>query len=181
VEHDLFELLLLEVIAGLFVSIITYFVAKAFDNFPKTSARLKSDHQATLRGNFNTVIDDELRTHQFAALEHTTFIERLKTTYSRLIECDPDGWNQIAAERLIVLRQLDSDFRMVQARYVQQIAEIVESVSAYFSNATRNMELLKAVADRIKARAIQPSFDLLARTSESLRNVKNEIDETDFA
>jgi hypothetical protein len=181
VEHDLFDLLLLEVIAGLVVSIITFFVARAFDNFPKTSARLKSDHQAILRGNFNAAVDDELRTHQFAALEHTALVERLKTTYSRIVECDPDGWNQNAAERLIVLKQLDSDFRLVQARYVQHIEEIVESVSAYFSNASRNLELLNAVADRIKGRAIQPSFDLLERTSGSLRNVKNEIDGIEFA
>ena len=58
VEHNLFDLLVLEVIAGLIVSIITYFIAKASDEFPKTSGRIKSEHQAILREHFNDIIEE---------------------------------------------------------------------------------------------------------------------------
>ena len=180
-EHNLFDMLALEIVAGLFVALLTYIFGKAVDNFPKTSGRIKNEHQAILRDRFNSAIAEEMGTYQFAAIEHASLTERLKTTYNRLVQCDPDGWNQIAEERLAALRELDEATRTVQGKYVQQIEEVVNSVSAYFSNASRNLELLNTVADTIKEKAIQPSFDLLARTRETLKSVKDEIGSIEFS
>jgi hypothetical protein len=53
-------------------------------------------------------------------------------------------------------------------------------VSAYFSNASKNLQLLNDVADGIKSRAIEPSFTLLEKTRGSLQRIKQQVHEVEF-
>jgi hypothetical protein len=87
----------------------------------------------------------------------------------------------VAADISGKIRQWYLDYRDLQARYSEIIDAVTDDVSRYFSDATKNLELLREVAERIKARAIEPSFELLARTSHSLDSVKRQIQAIEFS
>jgi predicted GTPase len=57
---------------------------------------------------------------------------------------------------------------------------LTDMVSAYFSNASKNLQLLNDVADGIKSRAIEPSFTLLEKTRDSLQRIKQQVHEVEF-
>jgi hypothetical protein len=106
--------------------------------------------------------------------------KRLSKAYQSLIACDPEGWNIVAADRLNALRELRSEFSKVRAEYVGLIETMTDQVSAYFSNASKNLQLLNDVADGIKARAIEPSFTLLGDTRDSLHRIRQKVHEVEF-
>jgi hypothetical protein len=58
--------------------------------------------------------------------------------------------------------------------------EVFEHTLTYFSDASKNLELLNEVAARVKKRAIEPSFELLEDTQASLEDVKNSIRSVEF-
>ena len=96
-----------------------------------------------------------------------TLTKRLYNAYQSLIDCDPDSWNMVATDRLNALRELQSEFtKIIRAECVELTETVTDKVSAYFSDASKNLQLLNDVADQIKAPAIEPSFNLLGDTRE---------------
>lgn len=180
IPHDIFNAVAWEVVGGLIVAAIGYWTARIFDNFPAASKRLLSNFHAKAKWDINRIAEEELKAHEFTALEDSSLINRLKATCNGIIQMDPDDWNHQASERLNTLRELYINCREVQAEYAEMIERTTDEISAYFSDATKNLEALTLVADQIKEQAIQPSFDLLAQTSESLNKVQGKIREIEF-
>jgi hypothetical protein len=87
----------------------------------------------------------------------------------------------LASERLDVLRKYDNEFRRLRGEYERSAEEILAQTSLYFSDASKNLERLNEVAARVKARAIEPSFKLLATTRDSLNDVKEQIHAVEFS
>jgi hypothetical protein len=122
-----------------------------------------------------------LKAHEFSGLNDSNLSGKLFQTYHRIISSDPDGWHQVVAERLQVLRGHDAEYRRLRNKYEKSMDEVVEHTSSYFSDASKNLERLNQVAERVKVRAIEPSFKLLASTRESLDEVRKQIYSVEFS
>ena len=79
------------------------------------------------------------------------------------------------------MRKHDAEFRRLRSEYEKSAEDVFAQTSSYFSDASKNLERLNEVAARVKARAIEPSFQLLAKTRDSLNEVKQEIHEVEFS
>lgn len=180
VTPDIFNAIIWNLVADVIFGGTGYLIARAFDNFPKNSTKIKTDYEAVLRRDINQILEEELRGHNFTAIDQPNLLERLSKSYRQVVESDPDEWQKAAADRLNMLREIDINFRRVRAAYADVIEKLVDGVSFYFSDATRNLQLLNGVANSIKARAIEPSFNLLEQTRHSLHNVKQEMQNIEF-
>ena len=157
------------------------FIAKWSDDFPKTSTRILEGAQAILRGKVFGIVDDELQSHEFSALNDSSLSKKLVESYHEIVDADPDGWNQIVAERMDTIRRYDVEYRRLRNEYERNVEDVFERTASYLSDASKNLERLNQVAARVKARAIEPSFDLLASTRESLNDVKKQIQAIEFS
>lgn len=148
--------------------------------FPHTTKRIQEDSQAILREKVLGIVEEEFKAHQFSALDESVLSKKLIESYDRAIDFDPDGWSQTALERLEILRKYDTEFRRLRGEYERNAEELFTHTSSYFSDASKNLERLNEVAARVKARAIESSFRLLADTRNSLNVVKRQIHEVEF-
>jgi hypothetical protein len=69
----------------------------------------------------------------------------------------------------------------VRGTYLSSVDEIHRQSTQYFTDASKNLDVLNAVAGKIKERAIEPSFHLLGETQRQLEFVKKEIEAVDFS
>jgi hypothetical protein len=126
------------------------------------------------------LLDEALQSQEFSSLAEAKLTRSLFDCYQRIANIDPDGWNHIAAERIDALRRYEAEYRRLRIEFERTIGEVSESTSSYFSDVSKNLELLNQVAARVKARAIEPSFQLLAETRASLDDVKTQIRAVEF-
>jgi hypothetical protein len=180
-SQNLLSIIGWSLVTNLFGDGLGYLAARALDNFPQTSSTIRENCEIQFRGKIADLAEDEMKAHDFAALNEPNLAERLSQVYRRILANDPDGWHQRAGEHLAQLKDVYSDYHKAWVEYVEVVNEIGNRVSAYFSDATKNLELLNAVAGRIKERAIEPSFSLLDHTRQSLDDVKEQIQAVEFA
>jgi hypothetical protein len=181
VPQDIFNSVIWNLAAETIAVGIGVFIARWRDDFPKTSKRILEDAQAILKGKVLSIVDQELQSHKFAALDDATLSKKMIESYRLIIDSDPDGWNQIVAERMEIIRKYDAEYRRLRSEYEKNMEEVFEHTSSYFSDASKNLQRLNEVAARVKARAIEPSFELLASTRESLDDVKKQIQAIEFS
>ncbi len=180
VPQDMANSIFWNLVAEAIAVIIGLFAAKFFDDFPKATKRISEDAKSILKGTIFNIVDEALQSHEFSALNEAKLSQTLKEAYERLIDVDPDGWNQTVAERVDALRKGETEYRRLRGEYEAIAEEIFEHTSSYFSDATKNLDRLNRVAARVKARAIEPSFKLLEETRASLEEVKNQIRAVEF-
>jgi len=161
VPQDIFNSIAWNLVASAVAGCAGAFIAKLRDDFPHTTTRILEDSQAILRERVLSIVEEEFKAHEFAALDDVTLSKRLLDSYNRIMDFDPDGWHQIASERLDVVRRHDTEFRRLRDEYERSTEQIFAQTSSYFSDASKNLARLNEVAARVKARAIEPSFQLL--------------------
>jgi len=181
VPQDIANSIVWNLVATVISGGIGAFIARWRDDFPRTTNRILEDSQAILREKVLSIVEEEFKTHEFSALDEAVLSKKLLEAYNRVVDLDPDGWNQVASERLDVLRRHDGEFRRLRAEYERSAEDVLTQTSSYFSDASKNLERLNEVAARVKARAIEPSFQLLANTRDSLNEVKKQIHEVEFS
>jgi hypothetical protein len=180
IPQNNFHAVFWNIVAALIWEPITLLVAKGLDKFPKRAARIRHEHQTMLRRNLEKTADEEIKATEFAAISMPTLAKRLYDAYKNVVDCDPDSWNMAGADRLNALRELQSEFTKIRAEYIELIEVVADKISAYFSDASKNLQLLNDVADKIKATAIEPSFNLLGDTRESLHRIRQQVHEVEF-
>jgi hypothetical protein len=180
VPQDMFNSVVWNLVAETIAVVVGVSIAKWRDDFPKTTKRILEDHQAILKGRVFDLVANEIRSHEFSGLDDSKLAKKLADSYGRIVDSDPDGWNQIAAERMEVIRKHDTEYRRLRNEYEKNMEEVFEHTSSYFSDASKNLERLNEVAARVKARAIEPSFKLLASTRDSLNEVRKQIHSVEF-
>jgi hypothetical protein len=171
----------LHVLADLLGSLIGFGIARFFDNFPKRVSVIREEHEFTFRQQMDTIVTDELKHYESSAIGGINLSESIGLLYDRALLTDPDGWRERAAEHLENVRELHSEFEIMRREYVLAIEELVGKVSGYFSDATKNLARLNMVAGRIKEKAIEPSFELLAKARHSLSDVKLRLQAIEFS
>ncbi|MEM1290561.1 MAG: hypothetical protein AAGH67_03650 [Cyanobacteria bacterium P01_H01_bin.162] len=64
--------------------------------------------------------------------------------------------------------------------YLEKVETLTEKFSAYFSETEGNLEKLHEFANRLKQDSVDPSFELLATTRDTLYEIKEKIDDISF-
>lgn len=181
VPQDILNSIVWNLVATIISGAAGAFIARWRDDFPRTTNRILDDSQAILREKILGIVEEEFKAHEFSALDESLLSKKLLEAYNRIVDVDPDGWNQVASERLDVLRKYESEFHRLRAEYERSAVGVLVQTSSYFSDASKNLERLNEVAARVKARAIEPSFQLLANTRDSLNEVKKQIHAVEFS
>jgi hypothetical protein len=181
VPQDIVNAIVWNVVATIITGSVGALFAKWRDDFPRTTKRILEGAQAILREKVLNIVEQEFKEHEFSALDGSMLTKKLLEAYNRVLDFDPDGWNQVASDRLDILRKHDTEFRRLRTEYERGTEEIFAQTSSYFSDASKNLERLNEVAARVKARAIEPSFQLLATTRDSLNEVRRQIHAVEFS
>jgi hypothetical protein len=134
-----------------------------------------------LSENVRRVIDSEIGAHRFEVLNEAYLGNRLREIYSHVLLVAADPWHVRATEYLRAIRELHGQLDTLRGGYLASIEEIHRQCAQYFTDASRNLDVLNTVAGKIKARAIEPSFELLDQTQRQLEYVKKEIEAVEFA
>jgi len=180
IPQNNFHAVVWNIVAAAIWEPITLLIAKALDKFPKRVAAIRREHQTMLRRKLEETAHEDIESTEFTAISLASLTQRLYDAYRTVIGFDPDSWNMVGADRLSALRELQSEFTKIRAEYLELIETVTDKTSAYFSDASTNLQLLNDVADKIKATAIEPSFELLGDTRESLSRIRQQVHEVEF-
>jgi predicted GTPase len=180
IPQNNFHAVIWNIVAALIWEPIALLVAKGLDKFPKKSARIRQDHQTTLRHDLEKAAEKEIYAYEFTAISVPTLTKQLDKAYQNLIDYDPDSWNIPAVDRLVAIHDMNFEFSRMRGEYLELVETVADKVSSYFSDASKNVQSLNDVADKIKARAIEPSFKLLGDTRESLHRIRQQVHEVEF-
>lgn len=181
VSSTIFETLGWGILANLLGDCIGYTVARLYDDFPQTKRTIRESFEVLFRRDVNSIMDREIESYRFAALDEVALSSRLDRVYQSIVSTDLDTWHSRASEFLRVIDSLRSQYEKVRASYVETVIDTVQKIAGYFSDATKNLEALNMVASRIKERAIEPSFTLLDQTRLQLDHVKKQIQTVEFS
>jgi hypothetical protein len=160
--------------------VIGFAIAKGWDNYPKAVPKIREEFEIRFRNQTDDIASEELKKFDAGNMEGLKLLDRLNSIHRRALIIDPDGWHDRAADHLDSLRAVHFEYEKIRSGYVEVVEEVVSKVSAYFSDATRNLAHLNAAAGRIKKKAIEPSFELLAETRRSLSDVKRRLQAIEF-
>jgi len=175
-----FGAITLHVVAGLIVEAIVLAVARWRENAPKRAIETQERFQAALNDNIRKTMDAELKGLSFDALNETVLSNRLTQMCEHILSGNTDAWHGKAADVLRTLRAMYTDYRALRNDYVSFINETHQQCTSYFSDASKNLEILNTVAKKIKESAIEPSFALLDKTQKELDYVKKDVEAVDF-
>jgi hypothetical protein len=105
----------------------------------------------------------------------------VRAIYAHVLQVPTDPWHSRATEYLREIREHYNQLAGLRSTYLSSIDEIHRQSARYFTDASKNLDVLNTVAGKIKERAIEPSFQLLGETQRQLEYVKKEIETVDFS
>jgi predicted GTPase len=169
------------VIAGLVANGIGFGIVWFRDNFPETKRRINETQLASLASQVDCAIKTITSDHSFSCLEKTSLSSRVSAAYSNtLSSLTKDGWQSEADLQFTALKEIYHELTSIRAEYLQAIEDLVVVFSGFFEDSEKNLGTLRSISQQIKDRAIQPSFDLLAQTSNELANLLSQIRRIEF-
>jgi predicted GTPase len=179
--HSTFEVVAWGVLSELIASGIGLLVARLRDQFPTTVHDIREQYTFTLRNEVRKVIESEFNSHKFEAMNEANLASRLTKVYERVVEIRSGSWHTRASEYLRSLRTLHNDCAAVGSAYLTFVEETHQQCARYFTDASKNLQTLNTVADKIKKQTIEPSFALLDKTRKQLEYVKQQTKAVEFA
>jgi hypothetical protein len=179
--QSVFQTIVWGLISTLGGDVVVFVVARFRDNFDETTKKIKERHGANLRQSVRKAIDSEMQSHEFEALNEESIGGRLRAIYAHILLVPTDPWHARATEYLREIREQYAHLAGVRAAYLSSIDEIHRQAAQYFTDASKNLYVLNEVANKIKERAIQGSFQLLEDTQKQLEYVKKDIEAVDFS
>jgi len=179
--QSVFQTIMWGLVSTLFGNMVGFIIARLRDTFPQTTGKIRERVGVGLSENVRRVIDSEIGAHRFEVLNEAYLGNRLREIYSHVLLVAADPWHVRATEYLRAIRELHGQLDTLRGGYLASIEEIHRQCAQYFTDASRNLDVLNTVAGKIKARAIEPSFELLDQTQRQLEYVKKEIEAVEFA
>lgn len=170
---------LLEVLGwGLLIEIAGNFfglgLARYKDNYPVKKSEIKKRHFAVLNDKVKVIINAALA-HEFSVLQATVLGKKLEKTYTALTFPDSDAWQTMVEDLYKSARTWNATYKELRRTYLQTTERFIKDSARYFEDHKKNLDILKSTAQNIRERAIEPSFDFLAETSQRLEAVQKEI------
>jgi hypothetical protein len=179
--QSIFQTIMWGFVSTLFGDVVGFLIARFRDTFPQTTGKIREQFAVNLRESVHKVIDLEIGSHRFEALNEAYIGNRLRELYVHILGTAADPWHAKAMEYLRTIRHLYGQLDAIRSGYLTSIEEIHRQCAQYFTDASKNLDVLNTVAGKIKERAIEPSFELLDQTQRQLEYVKKEIDAVEFA
>ncbi len=158
-----------------------FLVARLRDKYPETTQTIKERFGVSLREEVHKAVDAETQSHRFDVLNEGYIGSRLRAIYTHVLLMPSDSWHAKATEYLRSLREQYAHLEGIRLSYITLIDDIHRQSVRYFTDATKNLEILNTVAGKIKERTIEPSFTLLDTTQRQLEYVKKEIESVEFS
>jgi hypothetical protein len=140
----------------------------------------REDIHVKLKEDVGHEIDTQLSALLLNSLNDQVIATRLTKIYVQALDLPSSVWQARARETLESLRKIFLSYSGLRTAYAKVVEQVRQDASQYFVDSSRNLSVLNGVASRIKAKAIEPSFDLLAATREELLSVKTEVDSVVF-
>lgn len=181
---------------GILVNIISHVImlplAIIFDGFSKNTRVNETQILEEFRAKSLQDIDDEISSFKLMNTENNSSDSIEDSSYENLSRSVSSYWKKHLLDEsekkyfasieleYLKLRKLGVDFSDLLDIYSQHIEELTSKVSSYFSETEDNLEGLREIADELKSQSVYPSFDLLAKTRDTLREVKDKIVEIGF-
>lgn len=175
VGQSVLEILGWGILVEFIANLLGFGIARFRDDYPETTRQIKERHNAILNSQIKTAIDDAVKAHAFSILQVSVLGQKLGKIYTSLTFPPSDAWQAIIEEQYRNVRTWISNYQEIRQAYLAVVESFAKDSGHYFEDAQQNLTTLKLTASSIKERAIEPSFTLLARTSEQLQAVKNEI------
>ena len=166
--------------SGLLLETIVLFGVKVRENAPKLLAQSREEVQVKLKNDVRLALEGQLNALALNALNEQVIANRLAKIYVKTLDSPSDTGQARARETLTSLRKISSTYSDLRSTYLGLVEQVRLDTSQYFGDSSRNLAVLNGIAARIKADAIEPSFDLLATTREELLSVKTEVDSVVF-
>jgi predicted GTPase len=179
--QSIFQTIMWGLTSTLLGNAVGFLVARFRDTYPDTTRKIKQRFSVMLREEVHKAVDAETQSHRFEVLNEGYLGGRLRTIYNDVILPPTDPWQVKANEYLRSIRDLYVQLESVRGNYVGLIDDIHRQATRYFTDATKNLEILNTIAGKIKERTIEPSFTLLDETQRQLEYVKKEIESVEFA
>jgi len=165
---------------GLLLEAAVLVVVKTRENAPKLLTQTREEIHVKLKDDVRHGLDSQLSALVLNSLNEQVITSQLTKIYVQALDLPSDVWQARARETLDSLRKIFLSYSSLRTAYEGVVEQVRQDASQYFVDSSRNLSVLNGVASRIRAKAIEPSFDLLAATREELLSVKTEIDSVVF-
>jgi len=176
------EVVLWGVVASLLANAIGLGITWFRDNYPERKRKIIEQYLVTLVDQADRTINDVLGNHKFMCLEETVVTAKVRRIYSDVVDLVAvDHWQLEIDRQWETVRTVRRELSHLRAEYLSIIDEIVQGFGRFFNDSEKNLSVLQKISDEVKDRAIQPSFQLLASTSQQLVEIKQEIQAIEFA
>lgn len=113
---------------------------------------------------------------QKAIDERTAQMPNLKQLFTNKIKLNLDATDRHVQEILDELYLKNNRLLSMISAYNAQVNNFYNKFSGIFADSEKNLKLISAITQAIKARAIEPSFELLHGTTADLEKVKAKIE-----
>jgi len=150
-------------------------IARLRDHYPKTKPQIKARHVAILAERVRASIEEATRNAKLTTLEASRLGTQLERVYAEITEGTTDPWREQLEDRYNMLKVWTNKTLGIRSSYISALGGFAKDCAKYFEDAESNLESLKMASHSFKERAIEPSFDLLEKTSTELRTLKEEI------
>jgi hypothetical protein len=151
--QSIFETIMWSLVSTLFGDVVGFLIARFRDTFPQTTRDIRERFAVNLRESVHKVIDSEIGSHNFEALNETYISNRLREIYAHVLSAAADPWHARAMEYVRAIRALYGQLDAVRGAYLASIEEIHQQCAQYFTDASKNLDVLNTVAGKIKERA----------------------------
>ena len=169
--------------SDLVLAAVSWGLVAFFDRSNEKLAQTKSDF-------FDATKSKILSEVSATRLEDYNFVDNYSP---RLKECIKGNWNQLLAsviyENIEVayrdiydkLTKLFDTFESFKVEYQNNSKKLLDSLSGYFEDSNKNLDILQEVADQIKEEAILPSFTMFEHAESDLQIRLDKLRDIEFA
>jgi predicted GTPase len=175
VGQSLFEVLGWGLLIEIIGNMLGFGMAFFKDKYPVTKHQIKTRYLVLLKERISKTIDEAVRDYSSPVLQQQVFGRRLEKIYTALSSIPNNSWRASVDDLYRKARTWNTQYKEIRRKYLSVIESVTKETGRYFEDAQGNLAALKSTANEIKEHAIEPSFSLLANTSERLSVVKDDI------
>lgn len=193
ISNDLQTSILIGVLGNSAYTGISVLITRAFDRFPKKIKLTEIKVLETFREHsFKLIKDEEALYYSSKDYQSSETSTNKNSDIVKVSEYISQCWEKVLIDQPLnsipeYLGSYYNDFKDLKNRYykitnnyLELVNSFAENISAYFSDTDDNLNKLRELSDTLKQNAVDPSFDLLASTRDTLKEVKRKIDEISF-
>jgi predicted GTPase len=171
---------LLNVGCGALLEALVYGVLKFRENVPQLLSRTREHVQVKLKSDIKQVVDTQIKGLILNPLNEELLSAKLARIYEHAVDLSSADWRARAKDTLDSIRSYFAGYADLRATYVDIVEQVRQEALQYFVDSSRNLSVLNQIAGRIKASAIEPSFELLETTRKELLSIKTEVEAITF-